>query len=213
MFECGTVLLVAVTTAVRWVWASISTSTTPSARGVPLSRTLASGIRTPPSDRRASPALCDPGTPAMTCTDSAQCLSVIVTHRRRLTAWRRHDLGAGVRGEPQLGGWSGLSTCHPAGHGGRAVDATRPRPPPDHPGNGHRRRRPRPSAETNLGLIPAYRPARPPCTWPPAPAGGYVRVDLGDVLAVSPDFSMLSDVRRPGDGPKCRSCLSFSRVV
>lgn len=39
----------------------------------------------------------EPSTPAMTCPDSAQCLSAIVTHRRRLTAWRRHDLGVGCR--------------------------------------------------------------------------------------------------------------------
>src|SRR4051812_47125824 len=34
-------------------------------------------------------------TPAMICGDSVHYLSVIVTSRQRLTAWRRHDLGGG----------------------------------------------------------------------------------------------------------------------
>ncbi len=35
--------------------------------------------------------------PSLTCADSAQCLSAVVTLRRRRTAWRRHNLEIGVK--------------------------------------------------------------------------------------------------------------------
>jgi hypothetical protein len=44
------------------------------------------------------------GSPSLTCADSAQWLSSFVTPRRRLTAWRRHDLEEGCKREPQFGG-------------------------------------------------------------------------------------------------------------
>ena len=43
-----------------------------------------------------------PGAPPLTCVDSARWLSSFVTARRRLTAWRRHDLGAERRGRASV---------------------------------------------------------------------------------------------------------------
>ena len=44
-------------------------------------------------------------------------------------------------------------------------------------------------------------------TWP---TGGYSGVEQEKPLAISPEFSVLPDVRRPGDGPECRSCTLCS---
>jgi hypothetical protein len=79
-------------------WASIFTSTP-----VDLVQRhwLAASERTLQTAERHGPRH-EPSTPAMTCADSAQCLSATVTHRRHLTAWRRHDLGMGARASPSL---------------------------------------------------------------------------------------------------------------
>lgn len=75
----------------------------------PAARKTRRSHRSPPQRHLVTPALVlhlqtrerhrprpEPRTAAVTSVDSARCLSGIVTHRRRLTAWRRHDLGVGV---------------------------------------------------------------------------------------------------------------------
>ena len=93
---------------------SLDLRSTPSTPCNATAQALASGIRTRPSNRRAPPALALTEHTGDDLTDSAQCLSAIVTHHRRLTAWKRHDLGAGVRTSPSLetapDEWAGLST-------------------------------------------------------------------------------------------------------
>jgi hypothetical protein len=54
------------------------------------------------TDGRARPRH-GPGARLLTCADTVRYLSSFVTARRRLTAWRRHDLGQGFKREPQPG--------------------------------------------------------------------------------------------------------------
>jgi hypothetical protein len=58
-----------------------------------------------------------------------------------------------------------------------------------------------PASPAASGLNPACRPARPPSTSPPAPRSDTAALTRRKALAASPDFSILLDVRRPGDGP------------
>jgi hypothetical protein len=99
-------------------WASISTSIPSTSCSALPRHWLAASERTLHTAERHRPRH-EPSTLAMACADSAQCLSVIVTHRQRLTAWRRHDLGVGVRAIPSLetapDEWPELSTAAAAG--------------------------------------------------------------------------------------------------
>jgi hypothetical protein len=60
--------------------------------------------------------------------------------------------------------------------------------------------------------FPAYRPARPPHTSPPAPTGGSFGFTRRNALASSPGFSLFPDVSRPRDGPTSRSCMTPVRA-